>query len=437
MLTAAGVGSGLDIESVISQLMAFERRPLNRLEAQKQDVQLNISANGQLRSAIARFQNAINALSDSDSLGGSIASSSDESVLTLSASADADSQSHAIAVTRLATADRLSSNAYTDLDTAIGTGTLDITVAGDTLNLTLDASNNTLAQIRDAINSSGLNPGVTASVITVDGGAQLILTADETGTANAISVVAGAGLTGFSTTQLGTLQDALITVDGFNVTSGSNTISSAITGVTLNLQAPGSANVSFSGDSSLLASAAQELADSYNFLRGNMKALSANALAGDSLLLGLERSINARLSSTITLPDSSTGFLFEAGVTFDDQGDLAFDATVLAGAVNADPTRVLTMFSADSSLTGDLNTFLDGYLQDDGIIDTRIDTLESRDVSLDRQVERTTFRLAQTEERMRAQFTALDVLLARLSVTGDFLTQQLASLPSNSNNNRR
>ena len=173
MLTAAGVGSGLDIESVISQLMVFERRPLNRLQGQKQDVQLNISANGQLRSAIARFQTAVEALGNSESLGGLSASSSDESVLTLSASASADSQSHAIAVTRIATADRLSSNAYTDLDTAIGTGTLDITVAGNTLNLTLDASNNTLAQIRDSINASELNPGLTASVITVDGGGSM------------------------------------------------------------------------------------------------------------------------------------------------------------------------------------------------------------------------------------------------------------------------
>ena len=60
--TAAGIGSGLDIESMISQLMAFERRPLNRLEAQKEDVRLNISANGQLRGAIGRFQSAVDAL---------------------------------------------------------------------------------------------------------------------------------------------------------------------------------------------------------------------------------------------------------------------------------------------------------------------------------------------------------------------------------------
>ena len=270
----------------------------------------------------------------------------------------------------------------------------------------------------------------------VDFASRLILTADETGTANAISVVSGGGLSGFSTTQIGTLQDALITVDGFNVTSASNTISGAIAGVTLNLQASGTANISFSGDSSLLADAAQEFSDSYNFLRGNIKALSANALAGDSLLLGLERSINARLSSTIDMPDSATGYLFEAGITFNDVGDLEFDASVLADAVSADPTRVLTMFGADSSLNADLDSFLQGYLQDDGIIDTRIESLQNRDRVLDLQVERTTFRLDQTEERMRAQFTALDVLLSRLTVTSDFLAQQLDSLPSNSRNNQ-
>jgi flagellar hook-associated protein 2 len=435
MLTAAGVGSGLDIESMISQLMALERRPLNRLQAQKQDVQLNISANGQLRSAIARFQSATDALADSDALGGLNASSSDEAVLTLTASANADSQSHVIDVIDLATADRLSSNAYADAETAIGTGTLDITVAASTLNLTLDGSNNTLAQIRDAINNSEQNPGVTASVINVDGGSQLMLTSNDTGLANAVSVVAGGGLTGFSTSQVGTLKDALITVDGFNVTSASNTITSAISGVTLNLQSAGTANLSFSGDSSLLANAAQEFADSYNFLRGNIKALSANALSGDSMLLGLERSVNARLSTTIDMPDSATGYLFESGISFNDVGDLELDEAVLAAAVEADPTRVLALFGSDSSLTGELSTFLHGYLESDGIIDTRVETLETRDSTIDRQVERTTFRLEQTEERMRAQFTALDVLLSQLQVTGDFLTQQLDSLPSNSNNN--
>jgi flagellar hook-associated protein 2 len=141
-------------------------------------------------------------------------------------------------------------------------------------------------------------------------------------------------LAGFSTTQLGTLQDALITVDGFNVTSASNTITSAISGVTLDLQSAGAANVSFSGDSSLLADAAREFANSYNFLRGNMK-----ALAGDSMLFGLERSINAPLSKAIDMPDSTTGYLFEAGISFNDVGDLELDVTILAGAVEADPTR--------------------------------------------------------------------------------------------------
>ena len=83
-----------------------------------------------------------------------------------------------------------------------------------------------------------------------------------------------------------------------------------------------------------------------------------------------------------------------------------------------------------------MDAFLQGYLQDDGIIDSRIESLQNRDRVLDLQVERTTFRLDSTEERMRAQYTALDVLLSRLTVTSDFLAQQLDSLPSNSRNNQ-
>ncbi len=428
MLTAAGVGSGLDIESMISQLMALERRPLNRLESRKSDVQVQISANGQLKSAIARFQAAAKALTAGSSLGGVKASSSDEDVLTVSASADADTQSHDIQITQLAARHRLTSNAYADENAAVGTGTLDITVGGDTLSLNLDASNNTLAQIRDAINADPANPGVTASIINVDAGSQLLLTANETGTAQAITVTPGAGLAGFATSEVSQARDAQLTVDGFAVTSGSNTLTGVISGVTLNLQGAGIASVTFAGDSSVLKDAVEEFVNAYNGLRGNMKALAKNALKGDSILLGLERSINQRLTTPVTLPDASVGFLYETGVSFNDQGDLQFNAAELAKTVAADPTKVLDYFGAAGGLVAGLEPLLQGYLEKDGILDARSGTLDGRNRALDRQIDNLEFRLGKTEQRLRTQFTALDSLLAQLTVTSDYLSQQLQSL---------
>lgn len=432
MITAAGVGSGLDIESIITQLMTLERVPLQRLEQSKSDIQLDISANGQLRAGIARLQGAASGLADRDSLTSVSASSTDEDVLTVSASADADIQSHDIEVLKLATYDRLASNAYADENTAIGTGTLDISIGSDTLSLTLDGSNNTLAQIRDAINASADNPGVTASVITVDAGSQLMLTADESGLANAITVTPGGGLAGFGTTQVGTLQDAQLRIDGFDLSSASNTVTGAVNGVTLELASVGTASVSFRGDSSLLTSAVEEFSSAFNALRGTMRALSLTSMSGDSVLLGLERALGQRLSDPVALDDGSTGYLFELGLSFNDQGNLAFDAARLQESVAADSERVLELMGGDDGLGAVLDGFLDGYVADGGILDTRVESLNSRDRTLDRQISSAEFRLEKTEERLREQFTSLDTLLAQLSVTSDFLTQQLGALSGSS-----
>jgi len=430
MLTAAGVGSGLDIESMISQLVALERRPIERLEASKSAVALDISANGQLRSAIARFQGAVDALAEREALGAVRAASSDESVLGASAAAGAAAQVHEIEVVQLATAHRIASNAYADADTSIGSGTLDVTVGTSTLRLTLDADNSSLAQIRDAINAAPDNPGVTASVIHVDAGSRLVLGAASTGAANAVSVSAGGGLTGITTTEVAPARDALLRVDGLDAGSASNTANGVLDGVTLELAAPGTATVSLGADDSRLSEAVQELVDAFNGLRGNMKALGRNAFAGDGVLLGLERGINQRLGAPIELADGSRAHLFEAGVSFDDEGDLVFDAARLAAGLAADPARILDTFGAEGGLAATLAPLLEGYLAEDGILDTRVDTLRDRDRVLDRRIASVEFRLEKTEARLREQFTALDSLLARLTVTSDFLSQQLLSLPS-------
>ena len=434
MLTAAGVGSGLDIESMITQLMALERRPLERLQRHKSDVQLHISANGQLKSAIARFQAAARALGDRDALGGVQASSSDTGVISLSASADAALQSHDVQVLELATRHRLASAAYADENAIVGSGTLDISIGADTLSVVLDEGSNSLAQLRDAINAAPDNPGVSASIISVDAGSMLMLTAQHSGAANAITVTPDMALAGFATSEVVAARDARFTVDGFDVTRGSNTVSDVIAGVTLTLLGTGAASVDLRGDGALLSEAVTEFVASYNGLRGNIKALGNNALKGDSVLLGLERSVNQRLGAPVTLSDASTGHLFEAGVSFNDVGDLQLDAATLSLTVAADPARVSDLFGAAGGIGVALDTFLQGYLEADGILDTRNDTLASRDRGLDRQVSSVEFRLARTEQRLRTQFTALDTLLAQLTVTSDYLAQQLLALPGTARN---
>ena len=438
MLTAAGVGSGLDVESLVSQLMLLERRPLNRLERQRSDVELQISANGQLRGAISRLKEAAAALVDSDSLGGVEGSSSNESVLSVSAAPNVQPVAYDVAVTKLATQHRLASSAFVDENTEVGSGDLTVTVGAASMTLTLASGNNTLAQIRDAINAATDNPGVTASLVHVDAGTQLVLTAENSGTANEISLTTAdppltdpvtPNLDGLTFTQIGTLQDAEFTIDGLPVTRGGNTVSDVIDGVTLTLTGAGNSTISFASDSEKIGEGVKEFVDSYNFMRGNVKALRQNALSGDSVLLNLESRVNAELSSAITLSDDTTAFLFELGVSFNEDGDLEFNESELDALVAADPTRVLDMFAAAQGVATRVDSLLDNYIKDEGIIDSRIEVLESKTRSFDSLIGNAEFRLDKTEERLRAQFTSLDTLISQLTVTSQFLSQQLAGLP--------
>lgn len=429
MITSAGVGSGLDIEGLISGLLAVERAPLNRLESQKSDVELQISANGQLRSAISRLQVAAQAIGDRTTLTGVEATSSNEAVLTASTDSSAVKESHSVVITQLAQQHKLTSTAYADADTAIGTGSLAITVAGNTLNLSLASGNNTLNQIRDAINQAPDNPGVNASIINVDSGSKLVLTAAASGLANAVTLTIDPALTGFAMTELDAPLDAGLTVDGFAVTRPGNTITDVIQGVSLNLVGTGSASLDLQPNSQVLGDALDEFVNSFNTLRGNIKALRNGALGADSTLLGLERSLRDSISGAISIGTASPAFLSELGISFQDTGDLSLDKTKLSSALTADVGQVLDLLSDSSAgIGGRIDGFLETYMKTDGILDVRNQTLGDRTSRIDRQIGRAQFRLDRTEERLRTQFTALDSLLAQLQTTSDFLSQQLSAL---------
>ncbi len=436
MFTSAGVGSGLDLEGLITGLMAAERAPLTRLQSQKADVQVEISANGQLKGAITRFQVAAQAINDRTTLTGVTASSSDADVFTVTSDYNAVEENHSVVVSLLAQQHKLTSTAYADADTAIGTGTLDITVGTDTLNLTLAAGSNTLTQVRDAINQATDNPGVSASIITVDAGSKLVLTAKESGLANAVSLTIDPGLTGFAMTELDAARDASFSVDGFAVTSSSNTISDVVQGATMTLTGAGSATLDLKPDSQVLSDALGEFVTSFNSLRGNIKALRAGALGGDSTLLRLEKNVRDEISNSITIGAADPAYLSELGINFEDTGDLSLDASKLSSALNADVSKVLDMLTDTSvGIGGRIDNYLNFYLEEDGILDVREQTLDDRTARIDGQIESTEYRMDRIEARLRTEFTALDVLLTSLQTTGDFLSQQLTALSSLTNRN--
>ena len=245
-ITVSGIGSGIDIEGLVSQLVAAEGQPTSVRLAQKEaGFQADLSAIGTLKSVLSSLQDTVSALQDSDDFLKRSAISSNDELFAAAASSSAVAGKYKVEVSQLAQAARIRSNDFTSETEIIGTGTLDISLGSDSFSLTIDSGNQTLAGIRDAINAAEDNPGITASIINVDSGTRLVLSSDKIGAANAITVTAtdDAPLDGFDLTRLDSAnltaiqpaQDAIVFIDSQQVTRDSNSFSDVITGVTFTL----------------------------------------------------------------------------------------------------------------------------------------------------------------------------------------------------------
>ena len=454
-ITSLGIGSGIDIESIVNQLVAVERRPIQFLEVQQTEIDIQISALGLVKDSVASFQSAVSGLNVASGFRSFSVTSSDEDVLTATAGEGSVPISSDIEVTSLAQRHKLASKEFASGDSVVGTGQLNISVGVDSFSISIDANNNTLEGIRDAINENLNNTGVSASIITADDGSHLVLTSDDSGTANALTVtVTGdgdgndtddAGLSSLVFVEGGTenlqeidvAQDATFTVDGFDVTRSSNEISDVIEGVTLALEGLGKASLSVSEDRSVGQSAIEAVVKAYNDLIISLNSQRESTLQGESLLLGIETRARQILSNRLQVPGSNYSYLFDVGLTFDRDGILSLDSDKYNQAVEDDFNSVVELFTdSENGFAQAIDSILSSYLDTGGLIDARTDGLNTSKERIDDDIERIEDRIVLTEERLRRQFTALDTLVSQLNATSSFLTQQLANLQTNSILNR-
>ncbi|MBW3549862.1 MAG: flagellar filament capping protein FliD [Proteobacteria bacterium] len=440
-ISAGGIGSGLDVASIVQQLVAAERAPAaGRIDRSERRLNAEISAIGTLRSAFDALRSAVEKLSSGDSATARKTTVGSDAGFSASASAGAALGTYQVEVLALATAQKLSSTAYTDSQAVVGTGTLTLTSGETTLDVVIDETNNTLAGIRDAINAAAGGKGVTATIVNADGGAYLVLGATETGAANALTITASGGDGGLSAlsynppdattmTVLSAAADAQVKVDGFARTSASNTITDMLEGVTLTLTeaAPGTIqDLTVASDPSVLRGAAKAFVKAYNSALGaiasttsyNTSTQVAAALNGDSLVRTTSRDLRGQVSNSVA--DLKT-----LGITIDVEGKLTMDDAVFDAALAEDPATAERLFGSETGMAAGIETTLARLLDDDGVFDSRSDSHDSRTESISDQRAALDRRMAQVEARYRAQFTALDTLVAQLQSTSSFLAQQL------------
>lgn len=392
-LRSPGIGSNLDVNNIIDQLMAFERRPLTLLSRQQDSYQSRISAYGTLRSSLSTFQNASQKVNDPTRFLTLRATPADTTLLTASASPTATPGTYSIETTRLAQPQSLSTIGYASTAAVVGTGTLTFsygtynsgtntfTVNGSkpTQTVTIDAAHNTLSGVRDAINAA--NIGVTASVIS-DGtpsGNRLVLTSKDSGAANSIRLgvtsVDGLGQIAFDPTAapgnvsvIRAAQDAAFNLNGLAVTSATNTVTSAIPGVTLNLlktNVGAPTIVTVARDTSGASAAVQDFVTAYNDLTKQVQKLTAYdtttrssaALVGDSGTRSIESGLRAIISGNVAGLSGAYTSLSRIGVSFRRDGSLALDSTKLSAALTANPNAVGNLFATSGSATDSLISF--------------------------------------------------------------------------------
>lgn len=447
-ITSAGVGSGLDINAILAQLMAIERRPLEALEQKQAAYQTQLSAYGKLKSALASFQDEMESLQSTSQFKAYKTTVEDEAVFTASAGSSASVGTYDIEVVQRAVAHRLNSQRYADKDTTTVGASGDrirIQVGADTANVfEVTIGGKTLKQIRDAINHATDNVGVTATLVpdydtaTSTEYYRLVLTSDETGTSNAITLSFQDSLgnpisdpMGF--TELTAAQDAKLKVQGYLAVRSSNTVTDVIEGVTLNLKATTASGVTkrltVERDIDTITENVQGFVDAYNRLHQTIQELRKSDLKGDLTLLRIESGLRNVLNTPPSGLTTSLKYLSEIGVSIQVDGTMELDASLLRMQLEADFNGIAELFANDNQgYAYRLDSLLDSYLQGDGVIDARedglraqLDTLEERQAAIER-------RLKTTEQRLRAQFTALDALVGQLRATGEYLSSQLASI---------
>jgi flagellar hook-associated protein 2 len=441
-ITAAGVGSGLDIESIVTQLMSIERQPLTALQKKESDYKAQLSAFGRLKGALSSFQDAMKELSTLDKFRVYSSTSSDENVLTATADSTAAAGSYSVQIDRLAQNHKEGSAEFADTDTFGGSAgdSLDLTVGTSTLSVDLSTAQ-TLSQIRDTINSDANNPGVTATILNTGTGTQrLILTADESGYDNRVQLSYGGTLTS-TTFNFGTLNtdssaatltdltqlDASYSIDGIALTSATNAVTGVMDGITLDLKQTGSADLTLSRDTDKITESTQAFVDAYNNLQNTIKDLRAGNLSGDSTLTSIQSQLRNEINTEPSGLSSSYTTLYSVGISTDAKtGELLFDSADFETALNTDFSGVTDLFANDAQgYAFRFQDMADTLLKSDGLIDTRQDGLNTRisDVQ-DREVDMQ-YRLDLKEKALRSQYAALDGLVGRLNSTSQFLAAQL------------
>ncbi|WP_119292813.1 flagellar filament capping protein FliD [Azohydromonas sediminis] len=466
-ISSPGIGSGLDVQSIVAQLVALERRPIQQLEKAATKIQTQISAFGKLQSALSTLRDAAARLTRSDTWGAVKAASSRPEAVAASAAPGAQTGSYSVLVQQLAAGQTVASSAFADRTALVGAGTLRIELGdwdaappvpktGATAVDIAVTADDTLETLRNKINAA--DAGVAASIVSDVNGARLVLRSRETGAENGFRIqVSGdadgndaddAGLSALAfdpsggtsfLTRSKQAADALVQIDGIAVQSKTNQLGDVIGGLSLTLTqaGPDPVEITVAQDDESLRKSVNDFVTAYNeairLLREQTKydpaSKTAGPLQGDRTGIALMSQLRALMAGSSSASSVFTR-LAEIGLDVQTDGTIQVRGSKLDNAVahSAELRKLFAATGTDPDAQGfaqRFKGFLDQVLGADGTLPSRTSGLQTRLKSNELQKERLEQRIALTEQRLLRQYNALDTRLGQLSGLSQYMTQQI------------
>ena len=449
VISSTGIGSGLDISSIVSSLTTAAGLAQNtQLSDRKSALTAQVSAYGTFSSALDTLQATLTTLENPTSLAGRTVTLGDDTIATASATSDAIPAQYSLQVQNLATAESLSSQPVPGTGSIIGTGTLNITVGGSSASITIDSTDNTLAGIAAAINGAPDNPGVSASILTTSQGSRLVLSGTATGAVNSITVTQSGGDGGLAAlaydpangntklTQTQAAQDANFTVNGFAATSASNQVSSVISGVTLNLLKPTAAGtpttVTIGNDTSGAQTSIGTFVTALNGLITSIQGLTsydpstqtAGPLLGNATLESFQNQLENILDQVTSGNAGAATSLASLGITANTQGTYDTNSTTLGNALSGNLAQVTGFLGGTNGIATQLDTLITQYTQAGGLLDSINQGLQSSLTDVANQQTALNARLATYSATLTKEYNAMDTAVALLKQTQTYLTAE-------------
>jgi flagellar hook-associated protein 2 len=476
-ISSPGVGSGLDVNSIVTQLVAIERQPLTQLQTAERSLQTKISTYGKLKSNVSALREAAAALTNSSTWAQTTGTSSDATAVAVTTSATTKAGNYTLEVQRLASAQSNSTATFASASTAMGEGSLRIELgtwgAGQTsfttkpsttaIDIAIGPGAQTLEQVRDSINSAGA--GVSASVLTDSTGARLVLRGSNAGDSNAFRIsvtdndgnntdAAGLSALAFDPSagvtrmpQAQAAANALATLNSLPISSESNNLVNVLDGLSLTLNKVTTAPVQVTAaqDNTSMRKAIDTFVTAYNDLnkllvdqtKYDASTKTAGGLQGDSAAVSIRTQMRSVLGATSGASSTFTR-LSEIGFDVKLDGSVTLnDAKINNALANVTETKKLfansdILVPGNNGIATQMRALSNQLIGVDGTVSSRTEGL-NKQVSLNKgRQDALSLRITEIEKRLRTQYTALDRNMGQLSGLSSFVSQQFGV-----NSNRR